>query len=235
MDLFIDNYNFGIKSVFCSEYGLRHWEKAKTVKGWGSLAHKIIGTIECCPVLGHVVSLIEGILQSRRIEVLGPSDTSLLRGCLNALKQEDRDELVSKLIEADVSSYQLLQFAWGQWAVQTRMKNRNWKHIPSGSGFDVKKLEDNYKKIFNEKSNTFKPFSLTQEIIKIVCDEDQNFSDTLQSHPLGDDILGYPNLVIAQPNTTFDQLQSVLKAIKELQKQKNMIELVQNLQNSNPR
>ncbi len=64
MNLFIDNYNFGIKSVFCSEYGLRHWEKAKSAHGLSRLAHRVIGAVECFPVLGHVVSLIEGIMHA---------------------------------------------------------------------------------------------------------------------------------------------------------------------------
>lgn len=64
MNLFIDNYNVGIKSLICPEYGPRHWEKAKTVHGFSRLAHRIIGAIECFPVLGHVVSLMEGIVHA---------------------------------------------------------------------------------------------------------------------------------------------------------------------------
>lgn len=64
MNLFIDNYNVGIKSLICPEYGPRHWEKAKTVHGFSRLAHRIIGAVECFPVLGHVVSLIEGIVHA---------------------------------------------------------------------------------------------------------------------------------------------------------------------------
>lgn len=64
MNLFIDNYSVGIKSLICPEYGPRHWEKAKTVHGFSRLAHRIIGAIECFPVLGHVVSLMEGIVHA---------------------------------------------------------------------------------------------------------------------------------------------------------------------------
>lgn len=61
----LSNYNLStcevLQSLFISEYGLRHLTQAKTENRhkWG---HRIVATIELCPAIGLIVTLIEALV-----------------------------------------------------------------------------------------------------------------------------------------------------------------------------
>ena len=63
----LDNYKLSncemSQSLFVSEYGLRHWahSKKQTPYKWG---HRIIATIELCPLIGLIATIIERLVAS---------------------------------------------------------------------------------------------------------------------------------------------------------------------------
>lgn len=205
MDLFIDSYEFGVKSLICPEYGLRHLEKAKSVDGFGRLAHRVIGIIECCPVLGHAVSLIEGVVHhffassdkalknKKKLgygagkEEVGVSNKAApdksfvsLDDCsiFRSLNGQPAI-LLEKFIENEVQSYDLVRFVWMQWALKTFSEKQNWDHVKE-SGFNQDKLGECWNKFKEKNLESFEPFVFTkEEILELSTDSSEDNVEVL--------------------------------------------------------